>query len=113
MKAPARFVTASALLAALALGATPALAQTAPKVVKKVPMEFPERAVRMGVDKGVLKTRVTIDAAGAVTGVEVVEAQPAKAKVLNEGVIETLRAWKFESNGKSQTFDMQVVLTAD
>lgn len=113
MNTRARFLAAAALLTGLTFTAGPAWAQSAPKVVKKVPMEFPERAVRMGVDRGVLKTRVTIDGGGAVTGVDVVETQPAKAKVLNESVVETLRAWKFESNGKGQTFDLQVVLTAD
>jgi outer membrane biosynthesis protein TonB len=103
----------AALLLGLALGAQPALAQTAPKIVKKVPMEFPSDAARRGVDKGVLKTRVTIDGGGAVTEVEVLDTQPVKAKILNAGVVDTLKGWRFEGSGKPLTFDMQVVLTAD
>lgn len=106
-----RSLTALALLAALAAPA--AHAQTAPKVVKKVPLEFPAEAVRKGVDRGVLKARLTIDGSGAVTEASIVETTPSKAKVLNEPVLEVLNKWKFEGNGKPTTFDLQVVLTAD
>ncbi len=106
-----RSLTALALLAALA--APTAQAQTAPKVVKKVPLEFPAEAVRKGVDRGVLKARLTIDGSGAVTESTIVETTPSKAKVLNEPVLEVLNKWKFEGNGKPTTFDLQVVLTAD
>jgi TonB family protein len=106
-------VPAAVLALALAATVLPAAAQTAPKVVKKVPMEFPEAAIRRGVDKGVLKTRVTVDGAGAVTEVAVLETIPAKAKVLNETVVETLNKWRFEGSGKPNTFELQVVLTAE
>jgi hypothetical protein len=39
--------------------------------------------------------------------------QPNKAKVLNESVIATLNNWRFEGVGKSTTFEMQVVMTAE
>jgi periplasmic protein TonB len=107
------FMQAGAALL-LALCAGPVLAQaTNPKVIKKVPMEFPGEATRKGVDRGVLKARVTIDGAGVPTEVAIVDAQPAKARVLNDSVITALNGWRFESLGKPTTFEMQVVMTAE
>ena len=104
----------AAALLALTLLAAPAWAQTAaPKVVKKVPMDFPDEAIRKGVDKGVLKARLTVDGAGAVTDVAIIEASPAKARVLTTAVVEALNRWRFEGSGKSATFEMQVVMSAD
>lgn len=87
--------------------------QASPRVVKKVPLEFPERAINQGVTKGVLKARVSVDAEGAVTGVDVVDAQPTRARLLNDTVATGLRGWRFEPSGKAQTFDLQIVLSAD
>jgi periplasmic protein TonB len=106
------FLALATTLLALSFSA-PAMAQATPKVLKKVPMDFPGEAVRRGVDKGVLKTRVTVDGDGAVTAVDVVDVQPGKAKILNESVIAAVGKWRFEGSGKPNTFEMQVVLTAD
>ena len=123
---PRALKTLSAMALLAALGHTPAFAQSAtPKVLKKVPLEFPAEAVRKGVDRGVralprglgrrgaLKARLTIDGSGAVTDASIIETTPSKAKMLNEPVLEVLNKWRFEGNGKPTTFDMQVVLTAD
>jgi periplasmic protein TonB len=105
---------AATFVLGLALASGTALAQgTNPKVVKKVPMEFPGEAARKGVDRGVLKARVTIDGAGVPTEVAIIDTQPAKARVLNESVVAALNGWRFESLGKSSTFEMQVVMTAE
>jgi periplasmic protein TonB len=105
---------AAALALAMVLCSSAALAQNpAPKVVKKVPMEFPGEAARKGIDRGVLKARVTIDGAGVPTEIAIVDTQPAKARVLNDSVIAALNNWRFESLGKPATFEMQVVMTAE
>ncbi len=104
---------AAAAALALALPASPVHAQAAqPKVLKKVPPDFPAEAARKGIDKGVLKARLTVNEAGNVTEVSIVDTQPTKAKLLNESVITALNQWKFES-GKASTFEMQIVLTYD
>lgn len=106
--------TAAALVLGLAFSSSAAWAQGSnPKVVKKVPMEFPSEAARKGIDRGVLKARVTIDGAGVPTDVAIVDTQPAKARVLNDSVIAALNGWRFESLGKATTFEMQVVMTAE
>jgi len=110
---PRLSLAAATLAAALLLPAAPALADQAPKVLKKVPPEFPMAATRKGVDKGVLKVRVTVDGAGAVTEATVVETQPLAARVLNESVVSALNQWRFEGSGKPSTFELQIVLTAD
>lgn len=98
----------------LAAAAPPSHAGDAvPKILKKVPPEFPAEAARKGVDKGVLKVRVTVDGGGAVTEVEVVETQPVAARVLKPSVVSALNQWRFEGAGKPSTFDLQIVLTAD
>lgn len=106
--------TLTLLALAAGLAAPAAFAQsTTPKVVKKIPVEFPADAVRKGVDRGVFKARLTIDGEGNVTESSIVEATPAKAKLLNASVLESLGKWRFEGAGKPATFEMQVVLTAD
>jgi TonB family protein len=107
-----RTLTLLALAAGLAAPATFAQSTT-PKVVKKIPVEFPADAVRKGVDRGVFKARLTIDGEGNVTDSSIVEATPAKAKMLNASALESLGKWRFEGAGKPATFEMQVVLTAD
>ncbi|MCE2916975.1 MAG: TonB family protein [Rubrivivax sp.] len=116
VSSPLRGVAAAALLALAGAFAVPtvALAQSAtPKIVKKVPPDFPEGALRRGVDRGVLKAKLTVDGAGTVTGVDIVDVSPAKARILNEAVIEALNKWRFEGSGKQAQFELQIVLTAE
>ncbi len=108
-----RLCAISMACACFGLAPLSAAAQATPKVLKKVPMEFPERALGQGVTKGVLKLRVSVDGDGGVTAVDVVDVQPAKARLLNDTVTTGLKAWRFEAGGKPQSFELQVVLTAD
>lgn len=66
------------------------------KIIKKVPPEFPEEAIRKKVTEGVIKAKLTVDGGGSVTNVEVVEATPPKAKIFSEAAIAALKLWKFE-----------------
>lgn len=102
-----------ALAGTLALPGAASAQSATPKILKKVPPDFPDTAVRRGVDRGVLKAKLTIDGAGAVTGVDIVDVSPAKAKILNEAVIEALNKWRFEGSGKQAQFELQIVLTAE
>lgn len=107
------FAALACVAFAFGTAAPVALAQTSPKIIKKVPPEFPREAARKGVDKGVLKAKLTVDGNGVPTAVEIVDTQPAKAKVLNDSVVEALNLWRFEAPGKPTTFELQIVLTAD
>ena len=98
-------LVAGALLAASLCS----VAADSPKVLKKVPPEFPAEAARKGISDGVLKASLNIDATGGVTEVTIVEAQPSKARIFNEAAIEALKKWKFEGTGKAQTFELKLV----
>ncbi|HEV8689094.1 MAG TPA: TonB family protein [Ideonella sp.] len=97
------------LALAAALAPAPALADGAPKILKKVPPEFPAEATRKGITDGVLKAKLSIDGNGAVTEVAIVEATPAKAKIFNEAATAALNQWKFEASGKPQSFELKLV----
>ncbi len=105
----------AALLLSLSLAAPAVMAQAqaVPKILKKVPPDFPRSALLKGIDKGVLKARLTVDGQGVPTEVTITDTQPAKARVLNESVVEALNAWRFEGAGKPATFELQIVLTSD
>lgn len=111
----AHLLAASGLVLAAALAVVPnaAHADGAPKVVKKVPPEFPSEATRKGVTDGVLKAKLSIDGTGAVTEVAIVEATPAKAKIFNDAATAALNQWKFEATGKAQSFELKLVFSQE
>jgi protein TonB len=101
----------------LAMGAVwapaPAWADNVPKVIKKVPPEFPEEATRKKISEGVIKAKLTVDGGGSVTNVEVVDASPPKAKVFSEAAISALSKWKFEATGKGESFEIKLVFSEE
>ena len=111
----AHLLAASGLVLAAALPVVPnaARADGAPKVVKKVPPEFPSEATRKGITDGVLKAKLSIDGSGAVTEVAIVEATPAKAKIFNDAATSALNQWKFEATGKPQSFELKLVFSQE
>ena len=110
-----RSLAAALAVAALTLAAAPApaLAEGAPKVIKKVPPEFPGEATRKGITDGVLKAKLSIDGNGAVTEVAIVEATPPKAKIFNDAATSALNQWKFEATGKPQSFELKLVFSQE
>lgn len=108
-----RLLGAACVATALFASSGAVMAQQVPKITKKVAPDFPGEAIRKGVDRGVLKARITVDGGGVPTEVAIVDTQPAKARLLNESVIEALNKWRFEGAGKPNTFELQVVLTAE
>ncbi|HJV69474.1 TonB family protein [Ideonella sp.] len=102
-----------ALVAALSITPGIAHADGAPKILKKVPPEFPGEATRKGITDGVLKAKLSIDASGAVTEVAIVEATPPKAKIFNDAATTALNQWKFEASGKPQTFELKLVFSME
>jgi len=103
---------AAGVLAAAATVPTAAWANP-PKVLKKVPPEFPGEAARKGITEGVLKVTVKIDDKGSVSDVQVTEASPPKAKIFTSAAIDALKQWKFEASGAPQTMDLKLVFQQD
>jgi protein TonB len=79
----------------------------APKIMKKVPPEFPAEAAKASVSSGVVKAKMSIDAEGAVTGVDILEAQP--RKVFDKAVTRALMDWRFEASGEKQSHEVKLV----
>lgn len=92
-------VLAASLMLALA-------AQAAPKVIKKVPPEFPAEAAKKGISAGSVKAKVFIEPDGKVSEVEIVEAEP--KRVFDRAVKAALMEWKFEA-GEKTTHEIKLV----
>ena len=85
-------VLAASLILALA-------AHAVPKDAKKVPPEFPTEASKKGISTGVVKAKLTIEADGKVSDVEILEAEP--KRVFDRAVKQALMEWKFEPGEKA------------
>ena len=99
----------SSLLAATLLGGLIVVAPAAhadPKIIKKVPPEFPPEAVKKGISAGSVKAKLTIEADGKVSAVEIVEAEP--KRVFDRAVKAALMEWKFEA-GEKGTHEVKLV----
>jgi len=82
-------------------------ASAAPKVVKKVPPEFPREAEKQAISRGTVTAKMAIDGEGKVTGVDIIEAQP--RKVFDRSVTNALMDWRFEASGEKQHHEVKLV----
>jgi len=104
---PSSLSTLTQLLAAGALALSCAAQASTPKVIKKVPPEFPREAVQQQIANGVVKAKMSIDAEGKVTEVSIVEAEP--RRVFDKAVTRALMDWRFEASGEKQTHEVKLV----
>ena len=81
-------------------------AQATPKIVKKVPPEFPAEATKKGISTGSVKAKLIIEADGKVSDVEILEAEP--KRVFDRAVKSALMEWKFEP-GEKGTHEVKLV----
>ena len=72
--------------------------------VSRVDPEFPREAVSAGADTGRVKARMTIDATGEVTRVEIIEANP--RRLFDRAVVKTLSQWKFSAGAEGRTMEI-------
>jgi protein TonB len=79
------------------------------QLVTKVDPEFPREAVMAGIEKGVVKARMTIDVTGEVTRVEVLDATP--RRVFDRAVVKTLSQWRFNSGSAGRMVEIDVNFT--
>ena len=93
------------LAAAAPSSATPAVS-TSPRLVSRVDPDFPREAVQAGADSGLVRARMTLDAAGGVTRVEIVEANP--RRVFDRAVVRALSQWRYSDGAAGRTVDMEV-----
>ena len=94
-----RAAFAAALMAALGVHA-----QLVP--VSKVSPEFPREAVIASVEKGQVRARLTLDAAGEVTRVDIVEANP--RRIFDRAVVRSLSQWRYEPGAAGRTVEVEL-----
>jgi periplasmic protein TonB len=82
---------------------------SAPKVIKKVPPEFPREAAQQSIASGTVKAKMSIEPDGKVSAVEILEAQP--RRVFDKAVTRALMDWKFEPSGEKQTHEVKLVFS--
>lgn len=98
-------VAARTLAVAFCAGVLPAVASDV-VVVSKSELEFPREAVQAGADEGRVKAKLTIDARGEVTRVEILEAQP--RRVFDRAVMRSLSQWRFNGGADGRHFVVDV-----
>lgn len=103
--------TLAKILGTAALACTMVAAHASPKLIKRVPPEFPREAVQASVDGGVVKAKLAIDADGKVTDVSILESQP--RRVFDRAVQRALMEWRFEASGSAQTHEVRLVFRND
>lgn len=94
------------LCGALALALS---AQASPKVIKKVPPEFPREAAQQSISSGTVKAKMSIELDGKVSAVEILEAQP--RRVFDKAVTRALMDWRFEPSAEKQTHEVKLVFS--
>jgi TonB family protein len=75
-------------------------------VVAREQPEFPREAVRQGVESGTVRARLTINAAGDVTNVAIVQAKP--LRVFDRAVTSSLSRWKFNPGTEGRNYETEV-----
>ena len=103
-----RTIAGVALLAA-AFCAFPALAATDDASVRplhRVDPEFPRFAFRSGVSRGLVSARVTLDAEGRVTTVEVLNAEP--KRLFDQAVVDALSQWRYVEGRPGRRVDVEI-----
>ncbi|QJR16166.1 energy transducer TonB [Usitatibacter palustris] len=78
----------------------------AAKLVSRVDPDFPREAAQQGIDKGHVKVRMTLDANGNVTKVDIIEAVP--RRVFDRAVVRALSQWRFNDGASGRTVETEV-----
>ncbi|MBL8517490.1 MAG: TonB family protein [Betaproteobacteria bacterium] len=86
--------------------ATPKSGSQTLQPITREPLQFPIAAVRQGVTQGRVKARATIDAAGNVMSVEILNAYP--QRLFDRAVMESLSRWKFPPGANQRRYDVDV-----
>lgn len=81
-------------------------APTDANVISKVDPEFPREALQAGAEKGKVKARMTVDSAGEVTRVEILDAAP--RRVFDRAVVKTLSQWRFNAGIDGRLVEIDV-----
>ena len=95
----------SAAAAALCLVSACAFAQEL-NPLSRVSPEFPHEAVAAGADEGHVRARITIDASGEVSHVDIIESKP--RRVFDRAVLRSLSQWRYPPGDSGRTVEVDV-----
>ena len=84
----------------------PAPEAPATRLVSRVDPEFPREAASAGYEQGNVKARMTLDATGSVSRVEILAANP--RRVFDRAVTRALSQWRYSAGAEGRTVDMEV-----
>ncbi len=90
----------------LAKAGPPIAAAPSTTPVSREAPNFPREAVKAGIDEGTVHARMSIDASGNVTNVQIVEARP--PRIFDRAVRETLGHWKFNGGADARSYDTEI-----
>jgi TonB family protein len=77
--------------------------------VSRAAVEFPVAAYAKNIESGTVKARLTIDAEGRVTAVQVLEARP--RRYFDEEAARSLKLWRFNAGADNRTYDVEIAFT--
>ena len=96
----------SGLILTIAMAsALPALAQDL-RPVHRVDPEFPGEAIKAGAQKGKVTARMTLDAGGKVTKVEIVDALP--RRLFDRAVQRALADWRYAEGSAGRVVEVEI-----
>jgi protein TonB len=109
--APAAAAPASNVVAAAQPTARPAAPAptTTVTVLQRESPEFPREASRAGVDSGVVRARISINANGDATNVAILQSNP--PRIFDRAVLNALQKWKFNAGADGRTYDTEVTFS--
>ena len=96
----------SAVILGIGIAAAPAFAATELRPVHRVDPEFPGEAVKAGAQKGRVTARMTLDAAGRVTKVEIVDALP--RRLFDRAVMRALADWRYAEGAPGRIVEVEI-----
>lgn len=74
--------------------------------VSKSQVSFPAQAMARNIDRGLVKARLTIDAAGKVSSVQIVSSFP--RRYFDDEATRSLKEWRFNAGADNRTYDVEI-----
>jgi len=90
-----------------AFPAYPAADTDSVRPIHRVEPEFPRWAHRAGAERGTVNARLTLDADGRVTDVQIMSAEP--KRVFDSAVIQALSQWRYVDGNSGRKIDVEIV----
>jgi len=81
-------------------------AAAALRPVYRIDPDFPREALRAGAQSGQVTARITLDAGGNVTRVDIVDAVP--RRLFDHAVVQALQKWRYAEGGAGRTVEVEI-----